>query len=224
MSYHLLEEKHQGWENQAFVSSCPCPWLIGSWLVDPKSVFEFSTSQKWNVPNLTEFAGKPNLLVFPKVTGRAMSTMGEEAGPSSLFIFPKVIIEGCPGERSESQLKFTWWCLLYSHLICPSQSPPTDGSPHPCHQHGQGWCSPEPLSCPGRPGAQLFSPLVWHRVAPGGLPASFLKGEAHSSCPHYLGCWSLGTSSHRSFRLKSPFVKFTFHLSLSHSRWVYGAD
>ena len=54
-----------------------------------------------------EFAGKPNLLVFPKVTGRAMSIMGEEAGASSLFIFPKEIIEGCPGERSESQLKFT---------------------------------------------------------------------------------------------------------------------
>ena len=138
--------------------------------MDPKSVFEFSTSQKWNVSNLMEFAGKPNLLVFPKVTGRAMSIMGEEAGASSLFIFPKAIIEGCPGERSESQLKFTGWCLLYSHLICPSQSPPVDGSPHPCHQHGQGWCSPEPLSCPGRPAAQLFSPLVWHRVAPRACP------------------------------------------------------
>ena len=41
-----------------------------------------------------EFAGKPNLLVFPKVTGRAMSIMREVAGPGSLFIFPKAIIEG----------------------------------------------------------------------------------------------------------------------------------
>ena len=60
------------------------------------------------MPNLIEFAGKPNLLVFPKVTGRAGSIMREVAGPSSLFLFPKPIIEGCPGEGSGSQLKFAW--------------------------------------------------------------------------------------------------------------------
>ena len=55
------------------------------------------------MPNLIEFAGKPTLLVFPKVTGRAVSIMREVAGPSSLFLFPKPIIEGCLGQDSSSE-------------------------------------------------------------------------------------------------------------------------
>lgn len=105
-----------------------------------------------------EFVGKPNLLVFPKVTGRAVSIMREVAGPGSLFLFPKAIIEGCPGEWSRSQWKFTWWCLFYSRVLCPSQSPPADGSPPSLPP---AWPGTVPQSCCPVPDAQgqTSSPL-----------------------------------------------------------------
>lgn len=84
-----------------------------------------------------EFVGKPNLLVFPKVTGRAVSIMREVAGPGSLFLFPKAIIEG----RLESDLEVRGNSHGDAYFI-PVYSVPLRAllrmvHPHPFHQHGQ---------------------------------------------------------------------------------------